>query len=77
MAKARDYFLGKIAELRRPKTHVQMVQRHGLMKYQYLMAFLAQNAPEVAEEVGAFVHDSIHTCPPPPFFFFHSTPRLY
>ena len=53
VAKARDYFLAKIAELRRPKTHVQMVQRHGLMKYQYLMEFLAQNAPEVAEEVRA------------------------
>lgn len=55
VAKARDYFLGKIAELRRPKTHVQMVQRHGLMKYHYLYEFLAANAPEVADEVRCCV----------------------
>lgn len=77
MAKARDYFLAKIAELRRPKTHVQMVQRHGLIKYHYLMAFLAQNAPEVAEEVRVLgVHLCTHICPAL-FVFIHSTPRLY
>lgn len=51
VTKARDYFLHKIAELRRPKTHVQMLQRHGLLKYQPLMAFLVEAAPEVAEDV--------------------------
>jgi len=31
----------------------QMVQRHSLMKYAYLMEFLYTNAPDVAEEVRA------------------------
>jgi hypothetical protein len=51
VAKARDYLLGRIAELKKPKTHVQMVQRHQLMKYQYLMEFLYQTGTEVGEEV--------------------------
>ena len=51
VAKARDYFLHRIAELRKPKTHVQMLQRHGLLKYQHLYTFLVQAAPEVGEEV--------------------------
>jgi len=51
VAKARDYFLHRIAELRKPKTHVQMLQRHGLLKYQHLYGFLLGCAPEIAEEV--------------------------
>lgn len=51
VANARDYFLHRIAELMKPKTHVQMLQRHGLLKYQHLYGFLLECAPEVAEEV--------------------------
>jgi len=51
VAKGRDYFLQRIAELRNPKTHVQMVQQHGLLKYKHLYKFLVNAAPEVAEDV--------------------------
>eukprot|EP00611_Tribonema_gayanum_P019451 TRINITY_DN336_c0_g1_i1.p1 TRINITY_DN336_c0_g1~~TRINITY_DN336_c0_g1_i1.p1 ORF type:complete len:749 (+),score=271.71 TRINITY_DN336_c0_g1_i1:64-2247(+) len=50
-ARARDYLLSRISELRKPKTNVQIIQKTALLKYKYLVQFLSENAPETAEEV--------------------------
>ncbi|CAM9962480.1 unnamed protein product [Ascophyllum nodosum] len=49
--KARDYLLQKIGELRKPKTNVQIIQKSSLLKYKYLMQFMADNAPDAADEI--------------------------
>lgn len=43
--------LHKIGELRKPKTNVQIIQKSALLKYHYLMQFLRDAAPEIADEV--------------------------
>ncbi|CAM9364292.1 unnamed protein product [Chrysoparadoxa australica] len=50
-SKARDYLLLRIAELRKPKTNIQIIQRSSLLKYKYLTQFLSEHAPAMAEEV--------------------------
>ena len=47
----RSYFLSKIAETRRPKTNVRMIQQNSLLKYVPLMEFLLEAAPDFYAEV--------------------------
>jgi hypothetical protein len=58
-AKAQEYILAKIAELRKPKTNVQIIQKNSLLKYQYLMHFVAECDPEVAEEIRGTYMESM------------------
>ncbi|CAM9642682.1 unnamed protein product [Phaeothamnion confervicola] len=58
-AKAREYLLHKMSELRKPKTNVQIIQKSALLRYSYLMEFMADNAPEVAEEVRSVYIESM------------------
>ncbi|CAM9959091.1 unnamed protein product [Ectocarpus sp. 6 AP-2014] len=58
-AKARDYLLQKIGELRRPKTNVQIIQKNSLLKYKYLMQFMYDNVPEAAEEIRVVYIESM------------------
>uniref|UniRef100_A0A7S2BKB8 Vacuolar protein sorting-associated protein 52 homolog n=2 Tax=Octactis speculum TaxID=3111310 RepID=A0A7S2BKB8_9STRA len=57
--KVRDYFMTKICELRNSKTNVQMVQKTALLKFDSLMAFLTEVAPNVAAEVRSTYMDSM------------------
>jgi len=59
VAKAREYMLLKIGELRKPKTNVQMIQKTGLLKYHHLMTFLMESSPEVAMEIRTVYMDSM------------------
>jgi len=51
IARTRDYFLSKIAELRKTKTNTRMIQINSLLKYSPLMHFLADAAPTIYNEV--------------------------
>ena len=50
-SRVRSYFLSKIAETRRPKTNVRMIQQNSLLKYVPLMEFLLEAAPDFYAEV--------------------------
>ncbi|KAL3766255.1 hypothetical protein ACHAW5_008201 [Stephanodiscus triporus] len=43
--RTRAYFLKVMKQLRRPKTHVRMIQSHALLKYEYLVDFLLVASP--------------------------------
>ena len=49
--RTRAYFLKVMAQLRRPKTHVRMIQSHALLKYEYLVDFLLVASPTVHSEI--------------------------
>ena len=49
--RTRAYFLGVMKQLRKPKTHVRMLQSHALLKYEYLVDFLLVAAPRIHAEV--------------------------
>jgi len=51
VARTRSYFLQKIAELRRPKTNVRMIQINALLKYSPLADFLLSASVEIYVEV--------------------------
>ena len=51
IARTRDYFLSKIAELRKTKTNIGMIQIISLLKYSPLMHFLADAAPTIHTEI--------------------------
>ena len=59
MAKAREYLLSRIADLRKPKTNVQVIQKHALLKYKFLMTFLMEQKPDVAGEVRGMYIESM------------------
>jgi len=49
--RTRAYFLKVMKQLRRPKTHVRMIQSHALLKYEYLVDFLLVASPTVHAEI--------------------------
>ena len=49
--RTRAYFLKVMKQLRRPKTHVRMIQSHALLKYEYLVDFLLVASPVVQAEL--------------------------
>ena len=49
--RTRRFFLRKIAELRRPKTNVRMIQVNSLLKFSPLVDFLRDAAPDVYQEI--------------------------
>lgn len=49
--RVRVYFLNVMKELRRPKTHVRMIQTHALLKYEYLVDFLLVASPTIHAEI--------------------------
>ena len=51
VTRTRTYFLKAIKQLRRPKTHVRMIQSHALLKYEYLVDFLLVAAPTIHSEI--------------------------
>mmetsp|Transcript_59268 Transcript_59268/g.70721 ORF Transcript_59268/g.70721 Transcript_59268/m.70721 type:complete len:575 (+) Transcript_59268:2-1726(+) len=51
VSRTRDYFLGKIAEIRMQKTNVRMLQVTSLLKYAELNDFLGEAAPDIHAEI--------------------------
>jgi len=51
VTRTRDYFLSKISDLRRPKTNVRIIQVNALLKYDYLIDFLAEASPDIYTEI--------------------------
>ena len=49
--RTREFFLRKIAELRRPKTNVRMIQVNSLLKFSPLVDFLRDAAPDIYQEI--------------------------
>jgi hypothetical protein len=49
--RTRTYFLNTMKDLRRPKTHVRMIQTHALLKYEYLVDFLLVASPSIHAEI--------------------------
>ncbi len=49
--RTRAYFLKVMKQLRRPKTHVRMIQSHALLKYEYLVDFLLIASPVIHAEI--------------------------
>lgn len=49
--RTRAYFLKVLTQLRRPKTHVRMIQSHALLKYEYLVDFLLVASPTIHAEI--------------------------
>jgi len=49
--RTRAYFLKVMKQLRRPKTHVRMIQSHALLKYEYLVDFLLVASPTIHAEI--------------------------
>jgi hypothetical protein len=49
--RTRAYFLKVMKQLRRPKTHVRMIQSHALLKYEYLVDFLLVASPVIHAEL--------------------------
>ena len=49
--RTRAYFLKVMKELRRPKTHIRMIQSHALLKYEYLVDFLQLASPKIHGEI--------------------------
>lgn len=49
--RTRAYFLKVMKQLRRPKTHVRMIQSHALLKYEYLVDFLLVASPTIHSEI--------------------------
>lgn len=50
ITRIREFLLAKMNEVKKPKTNVQMMQQNTLLPMKYLVAFLADNAPEVEDE---------------------------
>ncbi|CAH0482526.1 unnamed protein product [Peronospora belbahrii] len=51
LVRIRDFLLAKMNEVKKPKTNVQMMQQNTLLPMKYLVTFLADNAPEVEDEL--------------------------
>mmetsp|Transcript_496 Transcript_496/g.926 ORF Transcript_496/g.926 Transcript_496/m.926 type:complete len:786 (+) Transcript_496:65-2422(+) len=51
ISRTRTYFLDIMKELRRPKTHIRMIQTHALLKYGYLVDFLLVASPTIHGEI--------------------------
>jgi hypothetical protein len=51
VCRVRDWLLGKIASLRRPRTNVSIIQQSVLLKFRFLPRFLARHAPEVLRDL--------------------------
>ncbi|KAK1748016.1 vacuolar protein sorting-associated protein 52 [Skeletonema marinoi] len=49
--RTRSYFLNVMKQLRRPKTHIRMIQTHALLKYEYLVDFLLVSSPTIHIEI--------------------------
>ncbi|KAL7451277.1 hypothetical protein ACHAWC_003110 [Mediolabrus comicus] len=49
--RTRTYFLNVLKQLRRPKTHIRMIQTHALLKYEYLVDFLLVSSPTIHNEI--------------------------
>ena len=49
--KTREYFINTIAELRKVKTNVRMIQIEKLLKFKQLMKFLDDAAPDIHAEI--------------------------
>jgi len=49
--RTRNFFLKKIADLRKPKTNVRMIQVNSLLKFAPLIDFLRDAAPDIYQEV--------------------------
>jgi len=49
--RTRAYFLKVMKQLRKPKTHVRMIQSHALLKYEYLVDFLLVASPTIHAEI--------------------------
>ena len=49
--RTRTYFLNVMKQLRKPKTHVRMIQTHALLKYEYLVDFLLVSSPTIHLEI--------------------------
>ena len=49
--RTRSYFLNVTKQLRRPKTHIRMIQTHALLKYEYLVDFLLVSSPTIHIEL--------------------------
>jgi len=49
--RTRAYFLKVMKQLRRPKTHIRMIQSHALLKYEYLVDFLLVASPVIHAEL--------------------------
>lgn len=54
VARVREFLLSKFAQLRRPKTNIQILQQSVLLKFKYFGTFLRKYGPEVYDEVVSF-----------------------
>ncbi len=52
VSRTRTYLLKVMKQLRRPKTHVRMIQSHALLKYEYLVDFLLVASPTIHSEIS-------------------------
>ncbi|GLC44043.1 hypothetical protein PLESTB_000222700 [Pleodorina starrii] len=51
VTKVREFMMGKVYQLKRPKTNVQIIQQSVLLKYKYFMRFLRVHGPDVYTEI--------------------------
>ncbi|RHY51290.1 hypothetical protein DYB34_003639 [Aphanomyces astaci] len=58
-AQIREWLLGRINDLKKPKTNVQMVQQTTLVKMKYVLFFLNDHAPSVASELTETYADTM------------------
>lgn len=56
IARAKDFFLANILEMKKGKTNINMIQQNSLAKYAKLFKILLREAPQMGEEVrGTYV----------------------
>lgn len=60
VAKVREFLLLKVAQLRKPKTNIQILQQSVMLKYKYLPAFLREHGKEVYPELTAAYTDTMN-----------------
>lgn len=51
VSRIRDYFLQKMALLRKPQTNIRILQSHGILAYADLYDFLLDCSPDIAKEL--------------------------
>lgn len=69
----REFLLLKLAELRKPKTNVKVLQEHVLLRHAALMRFLVRHAPEASAEVKASYSETMERLLQGLFKTYHSS----
>ena len=55
----REFLMGKIASLRKPKTNIQMIQQSVLLKFKPLIVFLKEHGSEILPELRTSYTDTM------------------